>query len=227
MKHSILPIVIVLLLSACSLRQPDIIAPQHLHQSTAIEIKGRQGWLPGAKITFGAFSADVDKGWTKTKNNVFFPNMRVNEFKSRKVHIQQIGPTELPANFSYQQTCSAQGIRFDLNDWLGLDTVENFQDLTANIDINGQEWQLINNSLVDQQGNQLLVKQNTFYFNNDVIAEIMVGAYLGGFNSADYLWLDESQPPEIQLVMATMLTYLLTYQTLTCGEENTDFSSAE
>ena len=153
--------------------------------------------------------------------------MRVNEFKSRKVHIQQIGPTELPANFSYQQTCSAQGIRFDLNDWLGLDTVENFQGLTANIDINGQEWQLINNRLVDQQGNQLLVKQNTFYFNNDVIAEIMVGAYLGGFSSADYLWLDENQPPEIQLVMATMLTYLLTYQTLTCGEENTDFSSTE
>jgi len=75
---------------------------------------------------------------------------------------------------------------------------------------------LIANKLQDPYGNIISVDKNIFKYNNEIVAEVKLWAYLGGFSSADYIWIDEKQSDEMQLLISAMVSYSISFQNLSC-----------
>jgi len=203
--------------TGCVKRQADIIAPQYLNNGTLYEIKGNQGFLPGRKISFGGFKGIIEKDRSH-QGSWLMPSLLVDESKSQEVVIEQLGPTGLTAKLSYMQSCTAKGIYFPVNDWMDIDTVDSQYHMTPAFIVNGKEWKLIANKLQDPYGNLVTMDNNIFKYNNETVAEIKLWAYLGGFSSADYIWIDERQSDEVQLLISAMVSYSLSFQDLSCHE---------
>ena len=54
----------LILFTACS--TPQMAIDQQLHTSTAMPVKGRQGWMVNQHLSFGEFtSGKVNRGWLK------------------------------------------------------------------------------------------------------------------------------------------------------------------
>lgn len=56
----------------------------------------------------------------------------------------------------------------------------------------------------------------TVTLDDKVVAELHLSVYLGGLSMADYVWIDEKQPAEVQLMAAMLVTYAATYEPPQC-----------
>lgn len=210
-------LLLTLILTGCA-SQPADVSARYLADSPRYTVTGLQGWMPGTNIRFGQYAGEVSKGWITSKSNVL-SDVLMSSSSSQEISIKQTGPTGNQANLQYRHRCSKQGLNFSTNGWINHDDVARLEQLTGLLQVGQTTWQLSNNLLIDPQGNQFKIINDNVLYNGAVIAEFQRDVAIGNFQSADYLWLNETAPADIQLIAATLITYTISYDSLTCSQD--------
>lgn len=213
-------LLLTLILTGCA-SQPTEVSARYLANSPRYTIEGLQGWMPGSNIRFGPYAGEVSKGWITSKGNVL-SDVLMSTSSSQKITINQTGPQNSKAHLEYRHQCSEKSLSFSIDGWINVNDAARLEQLTGLLQVGQTTWQLSNNSLIDPQGNQFKIINDNVLYNGAVIAELQRDVSIGNFQSADYLWLNETAPAEVQLIAATLVTYTISYDNLTCPQNETE-----
>lgn len=208
------------LVVGCShLRQPDIVKPERLVDFVRYEIKGREGFMPGSKIRFADYKGGRKQGWVNGHGSVLLPTIMINSTKSQESSITVDTASNQRLAINYVHSCSEKGIRIPINDLVEFDTVESSYHTSAILTYRNQAWELNDHQFRSEAGGVLRFDGQAVLIDEEVIAEVMIGAYLGGFKSADYVWFDVNATEQQRDLAAGMIVYSLSAEGVSCESE--------
>ncbi|CAM3947968.1 hypothetical protein VA7868_03333 [Vibrio aerogenes CECT 7868] len=220
MKYYICWLASLLLLSGCTVNPADSEA-EYLKNTPRYTMEGRQGYMPGRDIRFGQYHGSVEKDWVNAHGIRILGDM-LSDDSLQKVSLKVRDSAHHSASIGYRQACGWDLLSFlndgmiKLFDFKGKihmgNKVWTFDDPTR-IRFGTQWFGLDKDELSNTSG-----EVYTVTLDDNVVAELHLSVYLGGLSQADYVWMDESQSADVQLMTALLVTYAATYAPPQCHE---------
>ncbi|WP_119393286.1 hypothetical protein [Salinibius halmophilus] len=207
-----------IILTGCASRPPMNVQATYLTDSprhTIVESASNGA----SQIKYAGYVATVDKDTERALGGAIladiFDSSAIAEERTQNVSLRQVDPMGEAVTLNYQTLCSASGFR--LSD-LGLDTVDVDKNVKGTLKYQGTTWQIADNTLRDVLGNEYKIGGATVTHDGEILLEYFLDAYVGGFSSESYVWLNQTSDQADLLLATTLLNYTLSFEPIECGE---------
>ncbi|WP_128755232.1 hypothetical protein [Aquimarina sediminis] len=201
------------------------------YDAIKMKVKGLDGWMPNRNVTYGEYEAlKIKRGWTKGSEALLFPDINVNTEKSQKTRFTQKTADGKMADVHLLEICTRKGFELQLGDIFEIDNTNGTHFFMGTItpqDSLGNKWSFIQDvanynhelQITDQKGNKMTLEGNTFRLEDKIIAGYQSGVFEKNWTAfSTYIWIKEDVLPEHKLVVASMLTALLSRERISCSQ---------
>lgn len=199
--------------------------PVEFH-SIKMKVTGITGWLYDTNISFGGYEAlDMQRGWTKESNAIFFPSINIDTEKSKKTSFTQKSFDGSEAKVYLLEECSREGIeisRLAINDTYSKHTFAGKIIPQAQTD---NTWEFKRNvhrgiaktSVTDKRGNEIIIDGNNLLIDAQIVAGFRTGIIVKTWHpTVEYVWIKDDISAENKLILSALITTFMGRQEITC-----------
>lgn len=206
------------------------------YDAIKMKVKGMSGWMPGRNVTYGDYKAlKIKRSWTKGSDAILLSKIHKNTEKYKTTSFTQQGLNGTKAKIDLVEEYSRKGIHFNINNHVEFDNTECHHIFSGTIKTDQQNrWDLffnINNpsssKLIHQNGEEIVIVRTRygydFLMDNKSVAGFATGVFVKNWvGLAEYVWIQPELSEEKKLVLASLITAIMSRQEIDTSDPNDD-----